>query len=263
MNENYENISLESLNNGIYCLTVNRPKQLNALNQATIAEIAAAVAVVKDDSQARVLLFTGAGEKAFIAGADISQFKNLSPLEARELGLAGQRVAHQLEQMAIPVIAVVNGFALGGGCEFAMACDWIIASENAKFGQPEINLGIMPGFGGSQRLMRLVGKAMAMDLCMTGRLIDADEASRLGLVNHVYAADKLMEEALMLATTLSQKAPVALNFIKQVLRDGQNMSLDNACTLEAELFSLCFTTEDQEEGVTAFLEKRSAEFKGV
>ncbi len=263
MNKNYENIILESLNNGIYCLTVNRPKQMNALNQATIAEITAAIAVVKDNARARVLLFTGAGEKAFIAGADISQFKGLSSLDARELGLAGQNIARQLEQLDIPVIAVVNGFALGGGCELAMACDWIIASDNAKFGQPEINLGIMPGFGGSQRLMRLVGKAMAMELCMTGRMVDAEESSRLGLVNQVYARGELMDAAMKLATTLSQKAPIALKFIKQVLRDGQNMSLDNACTLEAELFSLCFSTEDQEEGVAAFLEKRSAKFKGA
>ena len=263
MKNTLENIILEGKGNGIYCLTVNRPKQMNSLNQATITEITAAIATVKQDSQARVLLFTGAGEKAFIAGADISQFKNLGSLEARELGLAGQNIARQLEQMDIPVIAVVNGFALGGGCELAMACDWIIAADNAKFGQPEINLGIMPGFGGSQRLMRLVGKAMAMDLCMTGRMIDAAEAQRLGLVNQVYNAADLMDAATKLATTLSQKAPIALKFIKQVLRDGQNMSLENACTLEAELFALCFSTEDQEEGVAAFLEKRKAEFRGV
>jgi enoyl-CoA hydratase len=262
MTKSYENIILEKQDGGIYCLTVNRPEQLNALNQATIADITGAITRVKNDPQARVLLFTGAGEKAFIAGADISQFVNLGSLEARELGLAGQNIASLLEHMDIPVIAVVNGFALGGGCELAMACDWIIASDNAKFGQPEINLGIMPGFGGSQRLMRLVSKSMAMDLCMTGRLIGAEEAKRLGLVNQVFAADELMDEASKLATTLSQKAPIALKFIKQVLRDGQNMSLDNACTLEAELFALCFTTEDQEEGVAAFLEKRKAEFNG-
>ncbi len=263
MTKSFENIILECQDKGIYCLTVNRPRQMNSLNQATIAEITAAVAVVKADAQARVLLFTGAGEKAFIAGADISQFTNLGSLEARELGLAGQNAARQLELLDIPVIAVVNGFALGGGCELAMACDWIIASDNAKLGQPEINLGIMPGFGGSQRLMRLVGKAMAMDLCMTGRMIDATEAQKLGLVNQVYSSAELMGEAEQLAATLTQKAPIALKFIKQVLRDGQNMSLENACTLEAELFALCFSTEDQEEGVAAFLEKRKAEFKGV
>jgi len=219
--------------------------------------------VVRADPQARVLLFTGAGEKAFIAGADISQFQNLGALKARELGLLGQRIGHRLERLDIPVIAVVNGFALGGGCELAMACDWIIASDKAKFGQPEINLGIMPGFGGSQRLMRRVGKALAMDICMTGRMIDAEEAARVGLVNQVHDADDLMGEAMKLAVSLSQKAPIALKFIKQVFRDGQNMSLENACTLEAELFALCFNTEDQEEGVTAFLEKRPASFKGV
>ncbi len=263
MNTHYENITLEHLGDGIYCLTVNRPKQMNSLNQDTIGELAAAITTVRADKQARVLLFTGVGDKAFIAGADISQFKELGSLKARELGLAGQDIASSLERLDIPVVAVVNGFALGGGCELAMACDWIIASENAKFGQPEINLGIMPGFGGSQRLMRLVGKAMAAELCMTGRMIDAEEGQRLGLVNQVYTTDNLMEEALKLSKTLAAKAPIALKFIKQVLRDGQNMSLENACTLEAELFGLCFSTEDQEEGVAAFLEKRPAQFKGV
>ncbi len=263
MNTKYQNITLEQPGDGIYCLTVNRPKQMNSLNQDTIGELAAAIATVKADKQARVLLFTGAGEKAFVAGADISQFKGLGSLKARELGLAGQDIASSLEQLDIPVVAAVNGFALGGGCELAMACDWIIASENAKFGQPEINLGIMPGFGGSQRLMRLVGKAMAAELCMTGRMIDAEEGQRLGLVNRVYAAGDLMDEALKLAKSLAAKAPIALKFIKQVLRDGQNMSLENACTLEAELFGLCFSTQDQEEGVTAFLEKRPAKFEGV
>jgi len=263
MTTQYQNIILEQRGEGIYLLTVNRPRQLNALSADTICELAEAISVVKADKQARVLLFTGAGEKAFIAGADINQFKGLSPLGARELGYAGQGVGSSLESLGIPVVAVVNGFALGGGCELAMACDWIIASDNAKFSQPEINLGIMPAFGGSQRLMRLVGKAMAMELCLTGRMIDAEEAKQLGLVNHVYAATDLMGEAMKLAATLAQKAPVASKFIKKVLQDGQNMSLSDACTLEVELFSQCFTTADQEEGVLAFLEKRKATFKGI
>ncbi len=262
MTTTFKNIKLESPKNGILCLTINRPKQLNALSQETIRELQAAVLVVAEDKAARVLLITGEGEKAFIAGADISQFKGLSALDAREVALAGQGICRSLEALTIPVIAVVNGFALGGGCEIALACDWIIASGNAKFGQPEINLGIMPGFGGSQRLMRSVGKPMAMDLCMTGRMIDAEEAIRIGLVNQVYAAEALMDKAMKLANTLSEKAPIANKLIKQVLCDGQNLPLDHACQMEAELFALCFSTEDKEEGVTAFLEKRGAKFNG-
>ena len=262
MSTQYKNILLEQPEAGIYCLTFNRPKQLNALSQQTIQEFSNAVAVIESDQQVRVLLLTGAGDKAFVAGADISQFQGLSTLEARALALAGQSVLSRLERLNIPVIAVVNGFALGGGCEVALACDWIIASDNAKFGQPEINLGIMPGFGGSQRLMRRVNKAMAVDLCMTGRMIDADEALRIGLVNQVYSFETLLDEAMKLAKTLSEKAPIAMKFIKQVMRDGQNMGLENACAFEVELFSLCFATTDQEEGMAAFLEKRKARFKG-
>ena len=262
MSTQYKNILLERPEAGIYCLTFNRPEQLNALSQETIQEFSDALAVIESDQQVRVLLLTGAGDKAFVAGADISQFQGLSTLEASALALAGQGVLHRLEQLNIPVIGVVNGFALGGGCEVALACDWIIASDNAKFGQPEINLGIMPGFGGSQRLMRRVNKAMALDLCMTGRMINADEAQRIGLTNQVYSSETLQEEAMKLAKTLSDKAPIAMKFIKQVMRDGQNMGLENACTLEAGLFSLCFATTDQEEGVAAFLEKRKARFRG-
>lgn len=263
MSKQFTNITLENLEQGIYCLTIDRPKHLNALSMATIAELNAAVDSIAANETARVLLITGAGKKAFVAGADISEFKGLGPLQARAAALAGQNVYKALAELPIPVVAVVNGFALGGGCELALACDWIIASENAKFGQPEINLGIMPGFGGSQRLMRMVGKALAMELCMTARMIDAKEAQAIGLVNKVYPADSLMDEAMVLAKTLSQKAPIALKFIKQVMHEGQNLPLENACQLEAEQFALCFSTEDQDEGVAAFLEKRKAEFKGV
>ena len=262
MNTQYKNILVEQPEAGIFRLTFNRPKQLNALSRETIAEFSDAIAAIESEPAARVLLITGAGDKAFVAGADISEFAELDALAARALAQAGQQVLSRLERLDIPVIAVVNGFALGGGCEVALACDWIMASENAKFGQPEINLGIMPGFGGSQRLMRRVSKAMAMDLCMTGRMIDANEALRIGLANQVYSSDRLSEESMKLAKSLGQKAPIAMKFIKQVMRDGENMNLQNACTLEAELFSLCFTTEDQDEGVAAFLEKRKAEFSG-
>lgn len=262
MSPSYNNLILEQRTPGNYCLTINRPKQLNALSQATIAELMQAIVRIEADPDAKVLIITGSGDRAFIAGADISEFQGLSALQARALAQAGQRVMHRLEQLNIPVIAAVNGFALGGGCEVALACDWIIASQSAKFGQPEVNLGIMPGFGGSQRLMRRVSKAVAMDLCMTGRMIDAEEALRLGLANQVFADDQLMSEANALADTLCTKPPVAIKFIKQVLRDGENMGLDQACTLETELFSLCFTTQDQEEGAAAFLEKRKAIFTG-
>lgn len=262
MSKQYQNITLDSPGHGVQRLTIDRPKQLNALSQKTIEEFGAAVQAVTADANARVLLITGAGDKAFIAGADISEFEGLTPLAARRLALRGQTHLNALERLEIPVIAVVNGFALGGGCEVALACDWIIAAEDAMFGQPEINLGIMPGFGGSQRLMRLVGKSLAMELCMTGRMIKAKEAQDIGIVNHVFAADTLMNEALQLAEVLASKAPIALKFIKQIMRDGENMTLESACQMEAELFSLCFTTQDQAEGVAAFLGKRKANFKG-
>jgi len=262
MNNAFNNLILEQRAPGNYCLSINRPKQLNALSQETIRELMQAIAQIENDPDARVLIITGAGDRAFIAGADISEFQGLSALQARALAQAGQSVMHRLEQLDIPVIAAVNGFALGGGCELALACDWIIASQSAKFGQPEVNLGIMPGFGGSQRLMRRVSKAMAMDLCMTGRMIDAQEALRIGLANQVFADDQLMNEANALADMLCTKPPVAIKLIKQVLRDGENMGLDQACALEVELFSLCFTTEDQEEGAAAFIEKRKAVFTG-
>ena len=262
MSHSFNNLTLEQRTPGNYCLSIDRPKQLNALSQETIGELTEAVSLIKADADARVLIVTGAGDRSFVAGADISEFQGLSALQARELAQAGQNAFQCLEQLDIPVIAAVNGFALGGGCEVALACDWIIASQSAKFGQPEVNLGIMPGFGGSQRLMRRVSKAMAMDLCMTGRMIDAEEALRIGLVNQVYADNQLMNEANALADTLCTKPPVAIKFIKQVLRDGENMGLGQACTLEVELFSLCFTTEDQEEGAAAFINKRKAKFTG-
>ncbi len=262
MTTEFNNLILEQRSPGNYCLSIDRPKQLNALSQETIAEFSLAIAQIEADPEARVLIITGTGERAFIAGADISEFQGLSALQARALAQAGQGVLARLEKLDIPVIAAVNGFALGGGCEVALACDWIIAAQGAKFGQPEVNLGIMPGFGGSQRLMRRVSKAMAMDLCMTGRMIDADEALRIGLANQVYAADQLMQQAQELADSLCEKPPVAIKLIKQAMRDGENMALEQACVLEAELFALCFTTEDQEEGAAAFIEKRKPLFNG-
>ncbi|WP_428608928.1 enoyl-CoA hydratase-related protein [Sedimenticola sp.] len=258
----FENILLEQVEAGIYKLTVNRPRSFNALNSATLDEIYAAGEQLANTPDARVLLITGAGEKAFVAGADISEMKDKTAIEGQVFSQKGIRAFRRLETLDIPVIAVVNGYCLGGGCELAMSCDWILASERAQFGQPEVNLGVTPGFGGSQRLPRLIGRAKAMELLVTGRQIKADEALSWGLANHVYAADELMDKALEMARLISQKGPVAVRLAKQAVQRGQDIDLDNACLLESEVFGLCFSTDDQKEGMGAFLEKRPAAFKG-
>jgi enoyl-CoA hydratase len=258
----FENILLEQVEAGIYKLTVNRPRSFNALNSATLDEIYAAGEQLANTPDARVLLVTGAGDKAFVAGADISEMKEKSAIEGQRFSQKGMRTFRRLETLDIPVIAVVNGYCLGGGCELAMSCDWILASERAQFGQPEVNLGVTPGFGGSQRLPRLIGRARAMELLVSGRQIKADEALAWGLVNHIHAADELMDKALEMARLISQKGPVAVRLAKQAVQRGQDIDLDNACLLESEVFGLCFSTEDQKEGMGAFLEKRTAEFKG-
>lgn len=257
----YEHILLEQVEPGIYRLTINRPRSFNALNSATLDEIYAACEALATTDEARVLLITGAGEKAFVAGADIPEMKDKTALEGQAFSQKGMRAFRRLETLPIPVIAVVNGYCLGGGCELAMSCDWIIASEKAQFGQPEVNLGVTPGFGASQRLPRLIGRAKAMELLVTGRQIKAAEAAEWGLVNHVYAVDELMEKALEAARLICTKGPVAVNLVKQAVQRGQDIDLENACLLESEVFGLCFSTDDQKEGMGAFLEKRSAEFK--
>lgn len=258
----FENILLETPEQGVYLLTVNRPKALNALNPATIAEIGQAVAQVAADPGARVLLVTGAGDKAFVAGADISAMQNFSAVEAKEFSLQGLRVFRSLENLPVPVIAVVNGYCLGGGCELAMSCDWILASDKALFGQPEVNLGVTPGFGGTQRLTRLVGRALALELITTARNLKADEALAVGLATHVYPTEALREEAFKMARAIASKGPVAIRLAKETIQRGQDLDLDNACVLESDAFALCFTTGDQKEGMTAFLEKRKANFSG-
>lgn len=259
---NYENILFE-VKDGVGVLTFNRPKSLNALNPKTLEEVADVVGRVKKDRSIRVLLLTGAGEKAFVAGADISEFQKMNPLEARQFAERGQEIFFQLEQLAIPVIAVVNGFALGGGCEIAMSCDFIYASDKAKFGQPEINLGIIPGFGGTQRLARLVGRAKAKELCMTAEMIDAQQAKDLGLVVKVFPAAQLMEETMKVANSVAAKGPVALRAIKHVIDIGYDVDLKSGCALEAESFGVCFASQDAKEGVAAFLEKRKPNFQGT
>ncbi|SFM80030.1 enoyl-CoA hydratase/isomerase family protein [Thermodesulforhabdus norvegica] len=258
----YENIIFEVKDPGVGLLTINRPKALNALNPGTLDEINDVIDTVEREGNVRVLVITGAGEKAFVAGADITEFPKMNALEAYLFALKGQKLFFRLEQLPVPVIACVNGFCLGGGCELAMSCDFIFASEKAKFGQPEINLGIIPGFGGTQRLARLVGRAKAKELCMTGEMISAEEARAIGLVARVFPADQLLEETLKVATALAQKSQIALRSIKKVIDEGVGVDLRSGCELEANAFGLVFTSEDAREGVNAFLEKRKAQFKG-
>jgi enoyl-CoA hydratase len=258
--QTFDNVLLEKLEGNVYCLTVNRPKVLNALNKETLADMAVALEVVANDSSARVLLVTGAGEKSFVAGADISQMQALTALQAKKFGEQALQTFRRFETLDIPVIALVNGFALGGGCELAMSCDFIFASENAKFGQPEVSLGVTPGFGGSQRLPRLVGRAMAMEMLVSGRMLDANEAMQRGLVNHVYPQAELLEQGLKMAAKICKNGPVSVKFTKELVQRGQDLDLENACAMESDLFGLCFATDEQSEGMQAFLEKRKADF---
>jgi enoyl-CoA hydratase len=258
----YQNLLLEQAEPGIYVLTVNRPQALNALNAATLLELAQAVAQVAADTAARVLLVTGAGDKAFVAGADISEMQQLTADQARVFSEQGMRVMHALEALPVPVIALVQGYALGGGCELAMACDWIIATERAVFGQPEVNLGIPPGFGGTQRLARLVGRARALELVTTARQVKAEEALAIGLVTEVVPATQLRERGMTVARSIAAKGPVAVHLAKQAVQRGQDLDLVNACAYETAAFALAFATTDQQEGMRAFLEKRAAKFSG-
>jgi enoyl-CoA hydratase len=221
--------------------------------------LTAAIDEVAGNPAIRVLVLTGAG-RAFVAGADIEQFTKLDPLTAREFAQAGFDLGLKLEGLPIPVIAAVNGYALGGGCELAMACDIIYAADTARFGQPEVNLGIMPGFGGTQRLARLVGKGLAKEICLTGRMIDAAEAKAAGLVARVFPAETLMAEAFKVARNLAEKGRVALRGIKQAIDRGFDLDLHSACVLEMDAFALCFASPDAFEGATAFLEKRKPKF---
>ena len=210
----------------------------------------------------RVLILTGAGDRAFVAGADINEFTTLNPLSGRLFAEKGQDVFFQIERLPKPVIACVNGFALGGGCEIAMACDFIYASEKARFGQPEVNLGLIPGFGGTQRLSRLVGRAKAKELCMTGEMIDAQQGIALGLVAKVFPAEQLFDETMKVARALALRSAGVLRSVKKVVDSGVDLDLRSGCALEAEAFGVCFGGEDMREGVSAFLEKRKPDFQG-
>jgi enoyl-CoA hydratase len=258
----YETILRDQAEPGIWLLTVNRPKALNALSPQVLYEISIAVAEVTAQEGARALLITGAGDKAFVAGADITAMSSMTPIEGREFALKGHATLRSLELAPFPVIALVNGFALGGGCELALACDWIVASDKAVFGQPEVNLGICPGFGGTQRLSRLVGKSMALELVCTGRQVKADEALRIGLANHVVAPELLMEQGLKLARMIAAKGPVAVKMSKHLVQRGQDLDLANANAMEADVFGLLCATDDKREGMDAFLAKRTPTFAG-
>jgi len=243
-------------------ITINRPKVLNALNTQTVDELRRAILDLKQDAAVRAVILTGAGEKSFVAGADINELAVQSPTGGREHALTGQHVFDLVENMGKPVIAAINGYALGGGCELAMACTLRIAADTAKIGQPEIALGLIPGYAGTQRLPRLVGKGRAMEMILTGAPIGADEAQRIGLVNRVVPAAQLMDEAKKLAAQLGASAPIAMRYIVNAINKGVEMGFAEACQYEATLFGLVASTEDMREGTAAFLEKRKAAFRG-
>jgi enoyl-CoA hydratase len=251
------------LTDGIARLTVNRPDKLNALNAIVINELGDAVTRIETDAAVRGVIVTGAGSKAFVAGADINELTEQGVTGGRNRALLGQQVFRRLERCGKPVVAAVNGFALGGGCELAMACHLRVASENARFGQPEVKLGIAPGYGGTVRLPRIVGKARALELLLTGEMIDAEEARRIGLVNRVVPAERLLPESEALLRSILANGPLAVRACLEAVDAGMDMSLDQALMLEAGYFGVLSATEDMREGTKAFLEKRKPTFKGV
>jgi enoyl-CoA hydratase len=243
-------------------ITFNRPKVLNALNRKTMEELNQLLIAAREDEDVRVLVLTGAGEKSFVAGADIGELAVQTPVSGKETALFGQGVLHRLETLGKPSIAAINGFALGGGCEVALACSMRLASRTAKLGQPEVKLGILTGYGGSQRLSRLCGKGVAHELCLTGEMISADEALHIGLVNHVYEPPELLPAAEALAKKIIANAPLAVKFTMEAIERGVEMPQEEGQFLEATLFGICAATEDMREGTRAFLEKRPAQFHG-
>lgn len=245
---------------GVAILTVNRPKALNALNMETLKELDLAVKSLEKDDDIFVVIITGEG-KAFVAGADIGEMSKMSVGEARDFAIFGSSIFRRIELMDKVVIAAVNGFALGGGCELAMCCDIILAGEKAKFGQPEVGLGITPGFAGTQRLSRIVGIKKAKELIFTGGVIGVEEAEKIGLVNHVVPQDELMPKTLEMAKTIASKGQIAVKYAKSSINKGIETNMDTGDAMESELFALCFANDDQAEGMSAFLEKRKADFK--
>lgn len=248
--------------NGIAEVTINRPKSLNALNTQTLKELGQVINEISERKDIYTVIITGAGEKSFVAGADITEMKDKSAIEGREMAKLAQKVFSNIENMPQIVIAAVNGYALGGGCELSMACDIRLASTKAKFGQPEVGLGIIPGFAGTQRLPRLVGKGRAKELIFTTDMIDANEAYRIGLVNKIYEPNELIDKAKEMANKIMSKGTYAVSLAKSSINNGLNMDTESAYAFEADLFGLCFSTEDQTEGMGAFVGKRKASFKG-
>ncbi|MEN6460176.1 MAG: enoyl-CoA hydratase-related protein [Syntrophomonas sp.] len=257
----YDNVILEKENN-IGILYINRPKALNALNIATIREISRALDEVKEDDEIKVLIITGSGDKAFVAGADILGFMGMSSAEARFYSDEGEKTFRKLDVLDKPAIAAVNGFALGGGCELALACDIRLASDNAVFGLPEVSLGVIPGYGGTQRLPRLIGEGRAKELTFTAGTIDATEAYRIGLVNHVYPPSELLEQARKMAKKIMNNAPLSVAYAKLAIGQGLQGDLDSGLRIESNFFGLCMATQDQKEGTQAFAEKRKPQYKG-
>lgn len=255
----YENLKYE-VTSSIATVTINRPQALNALNMDVLTELYDVFTKIEADEAVKAVILTGEG-KAFVAGADIAQMHKLNAIEGRQMMILGHKVMNLIESIEKPVIAAVNGFALGGGCELAMACDIRIASEKAKFGQPEVGLGIIPGFGGTQRLARLVGKGMAKYLIMTAELISANEAYRIGLVEKLSVPEELITEAEKIAQTIAAKAPIAIATAKTAINNGYDMDMKSASKFEIETFTAAFSSDDKTEGMAAFLEKRTPEFK--
>lgn len=255
----YKTLHIAKTDN-IVTLTIDRPEALNALNTAVITELEQAVTELEQDGSLGAVIITGAG-RSFVAGADIGEQRPLDLEGGRRWGQRGSALLRRIEKLPVPTIAAVNGFALGGGCELAMACDIILASEKAKFGQPEVGLGITPGFSGTQRLSRRVGAARAKELIFSGRMIKAEEACAIGLVSEVFAPEALMEGALAMARSFTKNAPIAVRYAKACIDRGLQMDIDDGIAVENELFAMCFATEDQKEGMTAFMEKRSASFR--
>ncbi len=257
----YKNLLLET-HEGIALVTINRREKLNALNMETLSELSAAFTALAQNDRVRGILITGSGQKAFAAGADVSEILPLSYEQGVDFARNGQNIFRQIEGMSKPVIALVNGFALGGGCELAMACHMRIASDQARFGQPEVNLGLIPGYGGTQRLTRLIGRGLATQYLISGEMIDAKRALEIGLVNQVVAPDQLLETGKTLLKKILSKAPLSVRYVLESIHQGIEVTLDQALEIEAENFGKSCASEDMKEGITAFLEKRPAHFKG-
>jgi enoyl-CoA hydratase len=256
----FNNLQIDDVD-GIRRITINRPEKLNALNVATLGELAQAIEEIESDDSVAAVVITGAGEKAFVAGADISELASLGPVEAKEFALNGQEVFRSIERLGVPVVAAVNGFALGGGCELAMACHLRVATANAVFGQPEVKLGLIPGYGGTQRLPRIVGKGRAMELLLTGRNVGAAEAKDIGLVSLVCEPEELQSTVKGLLATILANGPLAVGHCIEALNSGLEMALDDACLLEATLFGVGAASEQMREGTSAFLERRKPDFR--